>query len=380
MRFGPLTLGDLAPGASGAALDPRRDPTLDQAAGDARPGGRPGKAPRRGAPAAAPDHRRHAEAGRPRAAAAPAARPAPARRPGDRPAPRRPRAPQPAPGRAPARRAAHRPRSTPASGPPWPRARATCRPPATRRNHADPTERTNPPDPPRPAPRPPATRPRLSRRAPSPSTARPVRARAPSGACWPRGSATSFSNRGHVPRRDLGRPAAGHPARCRAKLYRPGRSAAHCRSARPPPTRPTGAPTRLDRRPGRDLGDRRPGSGSRGIAGLGVAGRAPGAGRPTAPRGRRGWALPGGLPGIVMAGRDIGTVVLPDADRKIYLDASAEERARRRFLEQQARGGAQTYEETLRRNHPPRHHRQHPRRLPPPRPPPTPSSTPTAYR
>lgn len=36
---------------------------------------------------------------------------------------------------------------------------------------------------------------------------------------------------------------------------------------------------------------------------------------------------------IVMAGRDIGTVVLPDADLKIYLDASAEERARRRVLE-----------------------------------------------
>lgn len=36
---------------------------------------------------------------------------------------------------------------------------------------------------------------------------------------------------------------------------------------------------------------------------------------------------------IVMAGRDIGTVVLPDADLKIYLDASAEERARRRALE-----------------------------------------------
>ena len=34
--------------------------------------------------------------------------------------------------------------------------------------------------------------------------------------------------------------------------------------------------------------------------------------------------------GIVMAGRDIGTVVLPDADLKIYLDASVDERARRR--------------------------------------------------
>jgi cytidylate kinase len=34
--------------------------------------------------------------------------------------------------------------------------------------------------------------------------------------------------------------------------------------------------------------------------------------------------------GIVMAGRDIGTIVLPDADLKIYLDASVQERARRR--------------------------------------------------
>lgn len=37
--------------------------------------------------------------------------------------------------------------------------------------------------------------------------------------------------------------------------------------------------------------------------------------------------------GIVMAGRDIGTVVLPDADLKIFLDASVEERARRRTEE-----------------------------------------------
>ena len=41
-------------------------------------------------------------------------------------------------------------------------------------------------------------------------------------------------------------------------------------------------------------------------------------------------AQPGG---IVMAGRDIGTVVLPDADLKIFLDASVEERARRRAEE-----------------------------------------------
>jgi cytidylate kinase len=36
---------------------------------------------------------------------------------------------------------------------------------------------------------------------------------------------------------------------------------------------------------------------------------------------------------IIMAGRDIGSVVLPDADLKIYLDVSVEERARRRALE-----------------------------------------------
>jgi cytidylate kinase len=41
-------------------------------------------------------------------------------------------------------------------------------------------------------------------------------------------------------------------------------------------------------------------------------------------------AQPGG---IIMAGRDIGTVVLPDADLKIFLDASVEERARRRTEE-----------------------------------------------
>ena len=43
---------------------------------------------------------------------------------------------------------------------------------------------------------------------------------------------------------------------------------------------------------------------------------------------QRGMAEQGG---IVMEGRDIGTVVFPDADLKIYLDASAEERARRRM-------------------------------------------------
>lgn len=50
---------------------------------------------------------------------------------------------------------------------------------------------------------------------------------------------------------------------------------------------------------------------------------------------------------IVMVGRDIGTVVLPNAPLKIYLDASVEARARRRWLEEQARGGARSYEDVL---------------------------------
>jgi len=50
---------------------------------------------------------------------------------------------------------------------------------------------------------------------------------------------------------------------------------------------------------------------------------------------------------VVMVGRDIGTVVLPDADLKIYLDASAEERARRRYDEIIARGENADYDEIL---------------------------------
>jgi cytidylate kinase len=46
---------------------------------------------------------------------------------------------------------------------------------------------------------------------------------------------------------------------------------------------------------------------------------------------------------VVMTGRDIGTVVLPDADLKIYLDASVEERARRRWREELARGDESDY-------------------------------------
>jgi cytidylate kinase len=50
---------------------------------------------------------------------------------------------------------------------------------------------------------------------------------------------------------------------------------------------------------------------------------------------------------IVMVGRDIGTVVLPDADLKVYLDASAEERAKRRYNELIQRGEQADYEEIL---------------------------------
>lgn len=49
--------------------------------------------------------------------------------------------------------------------------------------------------------------------------------------------------------------------------------------------------------------------------------------------------------GCVVDGRDIGTVVFPDACCKIYLTASVEERARRRFLELQAKGAEQSFEE-----------------------------------
>jgi cytidylate kinase len=50
---------------------------------------------------------------------------------------------------------------------------------------------------------------------------------------------------------------------------------------------------------------------------------------------------------VVMVGRDIGTVVLPEAEVKIYLIASAEERARRRYNEVLARDGCASYEAIL---------------------------------
>lgn len=52
-------------------------------------------------------------------------------------------------------------------------------------------------------------------------------------------------------------------------------------------------------------------------------------------------------PGIVMVGRDIGTVVVPEAPLKLYLLASAAERARRRYVELQGRGQAATFEQIL---------------------------------
>ncbi len=50
---------------------------------------------------------------------------------------------------------------------------------------------------------------------------------------------------------------------------------------------------------------------------------------------------------IVMVGRDIGTVVLPEADIKLYLDASVDARAKRRFDECQQRGDDVAYADVL---------------------------------
>jgi cytidylate kinase len=51
--------------------------------------------------------------------------------------------------------------------------------------------------------------------------------------------------------------------------------------------------------------------------------------------------------GLVMVGRDIGTVVMPEARLKIYMDASPEERARRRYQEQHGRGQSAQYADIL---------------------------------
>jgi cytidylate kinase len=51
--------------------------------------------------------------------------------------------------------------------------------------------------------------------------------------------------------------------------------------------------------------------------------------------------------GVVMDGRDIGTVVFPDAELKIFMNASADKRARRRYEELVTRGDKVTYVEVL---------------------------------
>ncbi len=51
--------------------------------------------------------------------------------------------------------------------------------------------------------------------------------------------------------------------------------------------------------------------------------------------------------GLVMDGRDIGTVVFPDAELKVFMTASADERARRRFEELKTKGQEVTYEAVL---------------------------------
>ncbi len=55
-----------------------------------------------------------------------------------------------------------------------------------------------------------------------------------------------------------------------------------------------------------------------------------------------------GRGGVVMDGRDIGTVVFPDADIKIFMTARPEVRARRRYLELQEKGQKTTFDEVLR--------------------------------
>jgi CMP/dCMP kinase len=51
--------------------------------------------------------------------------------------------------------------------------------------------------------------------------------------------------------------------------------------------------------------------------------------------------------GVVMEGRDIGTVVFPDAELKIFLEASPEVRAQRRWLEHEEKGDRLTLSEVL---------------------------------
>lgn len=56
---------------------------------------------------------------------------------------------------------------------------------------------------------------------------------------------------------------------------------------------------------------------------------------------------PEGMHGAILDGRDIGSVILPDAPFKFYIDAKVEERARRRYKEMQERGLMLSFEEVL---------------------------------
>ena len=51
--------------------------------------------------------------------------------------------------------------------------------------------------------------------------------------------------------------------------------------------------------------------------------------------------------GVVMDGRDIGTAVFPNAELKLFMTASAQVRAERRYKELQAKGGKESFEEVL---------------------------------
>lgn len=53
------------------------------------------------------------------------------------------------------------------------------------------------------------------------------------------------------------------------------------------------------------------------------------------------------LPGLIADGRDMGTVVFPDAPVKIFLDASAQERAHRRMLQLQEKGFSVNFDRLL---------------------------------
>ncbi len=58
-------------------------------------------------------------------------------------------------------------------------------------------------------------------------------------------------------------------------------------------------------------------------------------------------APPAGAPGVVIDGRDIGTVVCPDADAKLFVDARPQTRAHRRWLEIGAAGSAESEQAVL---------------------------------